>query len=70
MMNIKYPNSTNSKNNKKIKTICNKYVETTLEVPQDRAASFKSKIVKKYQKDISTIDDKIISIYAKGMNML
>ena len=36
-------------------------------VPQDRDSTFEPKIVKKRQKDISAIDDKIISMYAKGM---
>lgn len=59
--------STNSRNGRKTKTIRSKYGETTIEVPQDREASFEPKIVKKRQKDISAIDDKIISMYAKGM---
>lgn len=59
--------STNSKNGRKSKTIRSKYDETTIEVPQDREASFKPKVVKKRQKDISAIDNKIISMYAKGL---
>ena len=59
--------STNSRNGRKTKTIRSKYGETTIEVPQDREASFEPKIVKKRQKDILAIDDKIISMYAKGM---
>ena len=38
-----------------------------IEVPQDRDSSFEPKVVKKRQKDISGIDQKIISMYAKGM---
>ena len=38
-----------------------------IDVPQDRNSSFEPKIVKKRQKDISDIDQKIISMYAKGM---
>ncbi len=37
------------------------------EVPQDRDGTFEAKIVKKRQKDISDIEQKIISLYAKGM---
>lgn len=59
--------STNSRNGRKTKTIRSKYGEITIEAPQDREASFEPKIVKKRQKDISAIDDKIISMYAKGM---
>lgn len=39
----------------------------TINVPQDRDSTFEPIVVKKRQKDISDIDSKIISIYAKGM---
>ena len=38
-----------------------------IEVPQDRKSIFEPQVVKKRQKDISDIDQKIISMYAKGM---
>ena len=57
----------NSRNGKKNKTIKSKYGESLIEVPQDREGTFEPKIVKKRQKDISGIEDKIISMYAKGM---
>ena len=38
-----------------------------IQVPQDRKSTFNPQIVKKHQKDISDIDQKIISTYAKGM---
>lgn len=52
---------------RKYKTIRSKYGEAIIDVPQDRDSSFEHKIVKKRQKDISGIDDKIIAMYAKGM---
>lgn len=52
---------------KKNKTIKSKYGESLIEVPQDREGTFEPKVVKKRQKDISGIEDKIISMYAKGM---
>lgn len=60
-------NSSNSRNGSKSKTIRSKYGEMDIDVPQDRESSFEPKIVKKRQKDISGIDDKIIAMYAKGM---
>lgn len=39
----------------------------TIDVPQDRDSTYEPQIVKKRQKDISSIDQKIISMYAKGM---
>lgn len=41
--------------------------EYDIDVPQDRKSTFEPQIVKKRQKDISDIDQKIISMYAKEM---
>ena len=38
-----------------------------IEVPQDRKSTYQPQVVKKRQKDISDIDQKIISMYVKGM---
>ena len=38
-----------------------------MDVPQDRQSSFEPQVLPKRQKDISSIDDKIIAMYAKGM---
>ena len=55
------------RNGKKTKKIRGNFGETENEVPQDRDGTFEPKIVKKRQKDISGIEHKIISLYAKGM---
>ncbi len=59
--------SSNARNGKKQKQIRSKYGEMTIDVPQDRNSSFEPKVVKKRQKDISNIEDKIIAMYAKGL---
>ncbi len=59
--------TTNTRNGRKVKTIHSKYGEAEIEVSQDREGTFEPQIVKKCQKDISAIEDKIISMYAKGM---
>jgi putative transposase len=41
--------------------------EIQLEVPRDRDASFEPKLVRKYQTRFRSMDDKILSLYAKGM---
>ena len=56
-----------SRNGKKTKKIRGNFGETEIEVPQDSDGTFEPKIVKKRQKDISGIEQKIISLYAKGM---
>lgn len=60
-------NSENYRNGYKEKTVNTSYGSMSIEVPQDRKSTFEPQIVKKRQKDISEIDQKIISMYAKGM---
>ena len=57
----------NYRNGTKKKKVRSQYGEFEVEVPQDRNSSFNPKIVKKRQKDISEIDQKIISMYARGL---
>lgn len=59
--------SDNYRNGYKPKQINSSYGSMTIDVPQDRKYTFEPKVVKKRQKDISDIDQKIISMYAKGM---
>lgn len=55
------------RNGYKVKRVNSSYGSMKIEVPQDRKSTFESQVVKKRQKDISDIDQKIISMYAKGM---
>ena len=59
----------NARNGKKIKTLRSSYGAVEVDVPQDRESKFTPKVVKKRQKDISDIDQKIISMYARGMTI-
>jgi len=45
------------------------YGEISLDVPRDRTGEFEPIIVKKNQRDVSGIDDQVISMYAKGMTI-
>ena len=58
------------RNGYKPKTVKSSYGQFNIEVPQDRKSTFEPQIVKKRQKDISDIDQKIISMYAKGMTII
>ena len=60
-------NNDDSRNGYKSKKVTTNYGSMEIEVPQDRKSTFEPKVVKKRQKDISDIDRKIISMYAKGM---
>lgn len=56
-----------SRNGYKKKKVNSSYGSFSIDVPQDRDSTFEPQVVKKRQKDISDIDGKIISMYAKGM---
>ena len=55
------------RNGYKSKRVNSSYGTMDIQVPQDRKSSFEPQVVRKRQKDISSIDQKIISMYAKGM---
>lgn len=57
----------NARNGYTPKTVKSKFGEIDLDVPRDRKSDFEPQIVKKRQKDISGLEEKIISMYAKGM---
>jgi len=59
--------SDDARNGYKSKRINTSYGSMEIDVPQDRKSTFEPKVVRKRQKDISDIDQKIISMYAKGM---
>lgn len=52
------------RNGYKNKRINSRYGSMDIEVQQDRKSTFTPQVVKKRQKDISEIDQKIISMYA------
>src|ERR1700761_6214395 len=55
-----------AKPKKKVKS---NYGTVEIEVPRDRNGDFEPLVVKKHQRSISSFDDKIISMYAKGMSV-
>ena len=57
----------NYRNGTKRKKVRSNYGEFEIDIPQDRNSSFEPQVVKKRQKDISEIDQKIISMYARGL---
>jgi putative transposase len=58
----------NSRNGKGKKTVKSSLGSIDLEPPRDRAGTFDPQVVKKRQRDISGIEQKVISMYAKGMS--
>ncbi len=57
----------NSRNGKSTKTIKGKRGQMQIDVPRDRASEFEPQLIKKGQTRFDGFDDKIISMYARGM---
>ncbi len=57
----------NSRNGYTKKEVRSKFGGIGLEVPRDRKSEFEPVVVRKRQRDISGLEEKIISMYAKGM---
>ena len=62
-------NSDNSRNGKTHKTLKNDNGEIEITVPRNRNGQFDPIILKKYERSIGPIEDKIISMYAKEMTV-
>lgn len=62
-------NTGNSRNGKSRKRLKNDQGEIDLSVPRDRNGTFDPVLVKKYERTLGPIEDKIISMYAKGMTV-
>ncbi|WP_420834597.1 transposase [Acetivibrio clariflavus] len=63
--NKKTDNSRNGYTPKKIKS---EFGEIDIQVPRDRKGEFQPKIIPKYQRNVSGIEEKVIALYARGMS--
>lgn len=59
---------TNRRNGHRKKVLRTDFGEVPVEVPRDRDGSFEPQLVKRYQRAIPGFDEKIISMYARGMS--
>jgi putative transposase len=60
--------SSNSRNGYGRKTVITDTGKPSLDVPRDRQASFDPTLIAKYQRRFPGFDDKVISMYARGMS--
>ena len=60
--------SSNKRNGHSQKTLKSQYGEFQIDVPRDRNGEFEPKLIPKYQRDISGIEDKVISLYSRGLS--
>ena len=63
----KNKSTTNSRNGYSKKSLKSNYGKSDIRVPRDRDGDFEPKIVKKNQTTLPSIDDQVLSMYAKGM---
>lgn len=63
-----FKNTTNRRNGYTNKTIKSTYGDIPVEVPRDRDASFEPQAIPKRTRDVSGIEDKVLSMYARGMS--
>jgi len=60
-------NTGNSRNGKSSKCVRSVHGEIELDIPRDRNGSFAPELVKKGEKQLNGFDDRIVSLYARGM---
>ena len=61
--------SGNTRNGKSKKTLKGEFGELPIDVPRDRHGSFEPQLIPKHQTRWNGFDDKIISLYARGMTV-
>src|SRR4029077_10127219 len=59
----------NSRNGYSKKTVLTETSKLDLRIPRDRAGTFDQKLIAKYQRRFPGFDEKIISMYARGMTV-
>lgn len=58
----------NKRNGYSKKTLKSQFGEIPIDVPRDREGEFEPQVIQKHQRDISGLEEKIISLYARGMS--
>lgn len=58
----------NRRNGYSQKTVKSSAGEFDISIPRDREGEFEPQLVKKHQRDVTGIEDRILSMYAKGMS--
>ena len=62
-------NTGNSRNGHNRKTVLIGDGKVVVDVPRDRNGTFEPKLVSKHQRRLTDFDDKVLSLYARGMSM-
>ena len=67
--NHEYKETDNRRNGYSGKTLKTTYGEIPINVPRDRQSTFEPQSIPKRTKDVSGIENKVLSMYAKGMSL-
>ena len=59
----------NTRNGKSQKTLKGEFGELPIDIPRDRHGSFEPQLIPKHQTRWTGFDDKILSLYARGMTV-
>jgi transposase-like protein len=59
----------NTRNGKSRKTLKGEFGELPIEIPRDRHGTFEPQLIPKHQTHWASFDDKILSLYARGMTV-
>ena len=59
----------NRRNGTSPKTVLTSTSKVRLDIPRDRAGTFDPQLIAKYQRRFPEFDDKIVSMYARGMSV-
>ena len=65
---VKNKQTDNYRNGHSEKTVKSQYGTIDLKIPRDRNGEHEPKIIPKYKRDISGIEEKVIALYARGMS--
>ena len=60
--------NSNARNGTTKKTVRTDFGKIELEIPRDRVGSFSPQFVKKHERTLNGFDDKVISLYSRGMS--
>lgn len=66
--NHEFKDTDNRRNGYSTKTLKTTYGDVPINVPRDRNATFEPQVIPKRTKDVSRMEDKILSMYARGMS--
>lgn len=67
--NEQLKSSGNYRNGKTSKRLITENGDIEIDIPRDRTGDFEPKLIGKYQRRLTGFDDKILSLYARGMTV-